>query len=106
RDGHDHSQGNAEIYILQVVRVSTVNFDLLRARRAARTRHLDAEFISQIASGERTRISAYLIIRSDGDHLATVFSCARYTIAAAVRSAHHVAVMLTHTHRLSHIYSY
>ena len=40
-DRHNHMQRNAEIDVLQVVSVRTLNFDLLRSRLPARVGQLD-----------------------------------------------------------------
>ena len=82
---------------------STVNPDLLRPRLAANGRYLDAQFVGEIAPGERTGHFLDLLVGSRRNDLAAILPGARPEVENCVGCLHNVTIMLDHQNRVTQV---
>ena len=96
-------RGTAKSMFLRLWARAPEDFDLPRARFAARLRQLDSQFAGEVASGQRSRSLQYFVVASGCDHLAAVLPRARAEIENAVGGAHDIGIVLDHQDGISQV---
>src|SRR5215470_2974813 len=102
-DGHQHSERNLHIDVLEIVRPRPANRDLPSPRGTPVRGDWYAQFLREITSGERIWGCLDLLVVSFRDDLAAVLAGARSQIEDVVAGAHDIGVMLYHQHGVSQI---
>src|SRR5262249_40756986 len=103
RNRDQHSQGNCNVEILQIVSPGAINLNSLSAGFSSRRWHRNPQVLCEIATREGVRCASNFIVTTECNYGATVLPSSGAEVEYVVGGAHDIGIMLNDENGVSQI---